>query len=378
MVQKIKRIIFLSKKFYFSLPVQKSVLIWDMEGSSVLAEILEQENITFEFCAIRGERINFFVFILSLFDFSDFSFQMSYSKKFIKFTRPKLVLTCIDNSETFLSLKKYFPEEYIFAVVQNGWRNQWGDLNRIDITGKDLRVDYSFVMNNGLGSCYHKMYGAESVVIGSIRSNAIKKCAVDKSNDVLYISQYRNAIHEQMGSNERFQGVLITEYVQSELSVINAVLNWARQNSMKLSILGCSVEHSKAEKQFYLRYFPQIEIIENSDVCSYEIVDRHAMVVFVDSTLGYEAIGRGVKCVSINPRLERCGKSRPFGWPMINKPEGFCWVSSLDDRDWALVLDRVHLMEEEEWLTWVARSCPDLVRFDPGNSTIRRYLKKYG
>ena len=78
-----------------------------MEGSSVLAEILEQENITFEFCAIRGERINFFVFILSLFDFSDFSFQMSYSKKFIKFTRPKLVLTCIDNSETFLSLKKY-------------------------------------------------------------------------------------------------------------------------------------------------------------------------------------------------------------------------------------------------------------------------------
>lgn len=378
MVQKIKRFILLLKALDFSLPQKKSVLIWDMEGASILAELLAQENINFGFCTVRGERINFFVFILSLFEFFDFSFQKSYSKTFIKFARPKLVITCIDNSGTFLALKKYFSRDCIFAVVQNGWRNQWGDLDLIDVTEKDLRVDYSFVMNNGLGSFYHKMYGAESVVIGSINSNAIKKCSVDKSDGLLYISQYRKAIHEQIGSNDRFQGVLITEYVQCELSVINAVLNWVQLNSMKLSILGCSVEHSKAEKQFYQRHFPQIEIIENSDVCSYEIVDRHAMVVFVDSTLGYEAIGRGVKCVSINPRLERCGKSRPFGWPMINKPEGFCWVSSIDERHWATVLDRVHLMEEEEWLTWVARSCPDLVRFDPGNSTIRRYLKKYG
>ena len=64
--------------------------------------------------------------------------KKQYIKFYLKYANPKIILTAIDNSHTFLELKDYIDPKIKTISIQNGYRTYWGDLLELE---KKVRIE---------------------------------------------------------------------------------------------------------------------------------------------------------------------------------------------------------------------------------------------
>ena len=75
------------------------------------------------------------------------------------------------------------------------------------------------------------------------------------------------------------------------------------------------------------------------------------MLVFIDSTLGYESISRHNKTVALSVRSKFVDdESFDFGWPINFEKKGFFWTNELDEEEILKLLYQNYLMTDEDWL----------------------------
>ena len=72
--------------------------------------------------------------------------------------------------------------------------------------------------------------------------------------------------------------------------------------------------------------------------------------MFIDSTLGYEAISRGKKIISIPCRMKNKKIYHPFGYPTFStKKSGFFYTNSRNEKNILKIINNVYNMSNFEW-----------------------------
>ena len=102
----------------FLLPKKNKIAILDNAGSSLIRNTIKQKNLPI-ITIRKNNKINILIFFYSLFQSYKYSKGQRYIIAYIKYLKPKIIISHIDNNNFFFSLKKIFSK-IKFVFIQNG------------------------------------------------------------------------------------------------------------------------------------------------------------------------------------------------------------------------------------------------------------------
>jgi surface carbohydrate biosynthesis protein len=291
---------------------------------------------------------------------------------------PRVIITHIDNNPLFYELVSEFPNVLSF-LIQNGIRD---DFLRNNNNYRENSVTYTLVHNRNIGQYYSSKLTTKIILVGSIRNNSVPIDINRSKTKLVYISTFVDQGSSEDGQINLPSGnVTYSDFLAIEKSVFTRVLNWSSVNSLDLVVAGAMRNKASAqrERNFFLTLAGsrQIEYSPRTDLEStYKLIDTSAMVVSIDSTIGYEALARGHKVALLSVRANILGHDdRLIGFPNLidNKLPFATQDSNLGDCD--SVLDYVWSCNLETWKKIVQDASPELMVYDPGNLILKKLLE---
>lgn len=365
-------------------PKHATILIYDREGSEDLCEYLGLSTVEIFDC--RGESINIRVLLSTIFKYG-FKINLGkYSERYLAMVVPTVVLTFIDNTKTFYQLKRYNPS-IKFVSIQNGYRDSclFKNLSEDSSDGRLLEADAILCFGAAIGEVYAKHINSKIYPIGSFKNNKVlktKKC--DKSNTVLFLSQFRAPVwHDNVptmpvGSRH----ILWDEFYSVESFLLPLLLKYSQLNGFEFKVCGTSFNNDGAEEAYFTallgssgwEYLPK-----DGNLSNYQRVDEVGCVAFIDSTLGYEALGRGVRAAAFPLRgtvLQT--DDRRFGWPANLPGTGPFWANSLDENEVERLIKFVTTISDEEWGKTCLPIIPQLMEYNQGNTHFINLVESFG
>jgi surface carbohydrate biosynthesis protein len=298
-----------------------------------------------------------------------------------------VALTFIDNNNLFYRFKSH-QKDLTTVFVQNGARGEVADIFGIlkmqpHFCNK-YQVDYMLTFGNAIGREYSKYIDGKIHPIGSFKNNLHQSKTQKQFKSVLFLSQYRpppstENIPKWIDNN---QPIFWKQFYSAEEFLLPLLQQYCLQNKLELKVCGCSADQTKEERNYFRSCLGNktIEFLERSNLFSnYENVAAAEFVVFVDTTLGYEALARGKKTAAFTLR----GKSLRsdacnFGWPADLPDNGPFWTNHADEREFKRVMDYITTVNDEEWKQTHQRYIPELIEYDPGNTRFLKLMREMG
>jgi surface carbohydrate biosynthesis protein len=362
----------------WKLPKNCEVLVYDACGSEVLAPYLTSYSVGI--MSVRGESVNIPCLLRATLKMGFWTGKPldAYADAFIQAVSPKVVITFIDNDPHFYTISKRFLDVKTI-LLQNGMRDDWlGGFSE----NNEYCVDYMLVFGDSIAAYYCAHIFGEVVPAGSLRNNQVKKSSDIADGAILFISQYC----DKPKSNAPFfvyrdgASISFDQFYSAEVHALRFLRKWCIKNQMHLQICGVFSEKTGPERDFYANILNGCawEYISRSDqYSSYKLVDSAEIVVFIDSTLGYESIGRGKKTAGFSFRglaLNRI--DRKFGWPGDLPDNGPFWTNNQDEEQLQRVMDYLNTVSDLEWEKTRQRYASKLMEFDAGNTRFIALLKQ--
>lgn len=384
----IKRLIklfysFLSSKKSFKIPNKKDILIYDNANSYVIKNYIN--NISYHILYIRWEYINVSCLFLSIFNssFWQFNFAKAYEDTIIRFVKPKIAITLMDNNKNFYRLSDDY-ENLITISIQNGWRNQ-NDIFFSPTNKNKLKVDYLFVFGSGIAKKYRNVIKGKIIVAGSIKNNHINEIE-DKfkydPNNILFISSYRFNSGNVILYDDSGLPINWHDLYKYELQLIHWLSEWCLTNKKKLIICPRYQNNNLGEYSWYKKILQKNKVDwdfypKNNPYSSYQAIEKSDIIVSTPSTLGYEALSRGKKTAFLITRGELIGnKGLRFGWPLNLSDTGHFWSNKPNKNEFSRVMNYLNTISEEDWKLLWSRYKDDLIYFEKGNSKFRQIIDK--
>ncbi len=366
-------------KIIFSKPKKAKTVVWGVPLYS--KKILNQKKFNLkkiEFIEIWGKSYNFHI-LLRCFLRLKFSL-LDYSNEYISYVKPKIILTFLDNYKTFYKIKKSPEQRKI--IIQNSWRCDEFNFFKKDKEYNSHVVDYIFVQNINIKKKYHEISSAKVMATGSFLSNTIRIKNARKKIDVLYISTFRDLQKKDHIINKK---ITLKDYVDSEMKLIKNIYDVCKLNNKILHILPSQkMESQKTEDTFYHKILgdkKNWKIIKRNNYdykFPYKIVDIAKIVIGIDSTLLYEAFGRGVKTIfcDIRPKNKFLEKTRHFAWPKKYPKQGFFWLNKNDPKIINKVFLNVWKIKNEKWKSILKKYKQNLMIYDKNNAQFTKIINK--
>jgi surface carbohydrate biosynthesis protein len=370
-----------SVNIIYKKPKKTNILVFDRVGSTDLIPYFR--GLQYEILDVRGETINGYVLLISLIKyFHKITFER-YVDEFIKKSNPSCVITFIDNTEYFYKLKQYNPDIF-FISIQNGWRDNvlFEIFSKSKLYKNNLQSDYLFCFGEAVGVIYGSFIKTKVVPIGSFKSNnkPIKKSNKSKITSVLFISQYRVPVQSSTGPcmpiGER--NVPWDQFYNSEFQLLPLLSDFCLDNNLILKICGGS--ESENEKEFFQRVLKKrnYEYKERLNTySSYTEIDNAEIIVFIDSTLGYEALGRGLKTAAFSIRGNDLDTDdRDFGFHANLPKKGPFWTNELNYSEVDRIFKFLLPLSNEEWINTSSSISNKLMSYNNNNTIFANILNQ--
>ena len=370
MFKKIVRLLKAVKKnkFIFSLPKKGKVFVFDWHSKNYTDKLFNKEDLVY--FATRNEEFNIIIYLKCILK-GKFS-RIFYIVEYIKFVKPKIVITFIDNNMMFYKLRNFLniPTAF-FQVGHRTYHDIFGvakDL-KLDLNS-NLKVDYMFVYNNIVGKKYKSFINGEYFPIGSALSNSVPINSKKKNRDLIYISNFR--LLQLKKSEFVCKGLTWREWAQSEIVLINTLKVFCLANNLQFTILG---KYKSNKSKYEYDYFSSLinsdkwKYIENSNERkNYNILDESQLVTGTVSTLLHESIGRKNKTVffGIRPDVYPIN-TKSFGYFLKRPKVGPFWVNKVDEYAFQIVLNNIYKLKEGEWKKLLEGYDQDVTKYDNNN-----------
>jgi len=381
------KIIFSQKQWFW--PRQSEVLILDGFRPYVFKEYLKPWNP--EVLYMRGEQFNIPVLLSSFFrpDSSFFKPESrinAYMYSYIEKVCPRLVVTFNDNYVNFYAISKKYPDiKTLF--IQNGTRGYYFSVfetyNELDSkTTRDFFVDYMLVLGSHIAKKYSECIAGETVIIGSIKNNMVRKEKSPQKGVIALVSQWRKSKGFYM------EGVFLPfeeHWTKPDSLVVQCLQEYAKNNNKRLMIIPAglrdpSIDLLEEEKDYYRELMGEEPEFFNPSgpYAAYQSIDSAEIVVALDSTLGVEAIARGAKAAIFPIRGTLTGdRALNFGWPGDFPDEGIFWTNNPNPESFVRILDYLFEVDYEQWRKDVkASNFSSILVYDPGNSIFKKTLEQ--
>lgn len=364
-------------------PRKAEVVIYDRADSEVLLMYLDPKSV--EILDLRGESLNLYVLFKCLLHWK--LSPIDYIFQYLTCVKPNVALTFTDNSPWFYQLKSY-QKDLTTVFIQNGLRGEIGDvfgfLKMQTFFRNKYQVDYMLTFGNAIGRKYSKYVDGKTLPIGSFKNNLCQSKTKKQSKSVLFISQYRpppNSESRPMLKHGN-QTIFWRQFYSAEEFLLPLLQQYCLQNKLELKICGCSSGQTKEEFNYFRSLLGNETfkfLKKTNSYSSYENVATSGFVVFVNSTLGYEALARGKKTAAFPLRGKLLGSaSDNFGWPADLPDKGPFWTNQADERELERVMDYITNVGDEEWEQERQRYVPELMYFDPGNTRFLKLMLELG
>lgn len=364
-------------KLNFSIPIKKKVLLYDNVSLNMLNGIIKEKK--YNILKIRGETFNFFVILSLIFNKITIT-RNNYIKQYIKTVCPILVITSNEHDIFFYKLKNYFPNVK-FIMVQNGNRSKNFDLldNFKKNNKQKLLVDYYFLYNKHLASVYKKYLKFKPIISGSFLNNFSPiNTNLRKKKNILFLSQYSD---KEVFNNKVYYSCDKKSEFWVERQILPVLEFFCNKYKFNLHILfRGSNDNFIKEKKFYKSIIKNFIPIKNkrfkNKLYSYQILDKFNKVVFVDTTLGYEAMSRNIKTVSICCRKVKNKYLSNFTWPLKTRSkEGKFYLDKLNKKKMFKVLKSNFLEKNDKWYEKNKKIITSLISYDQGNKKLKKTIK---
>ncbi len=352
----------LSSKKVFDEPKKKKYLIFDKNHASLLVKILKLKN--FSILHARFEIINLYILIKN---FLNFKFSLlDYYETYINFVKPKIVITVVDNALNFYELKKRF-KNIIFISIQNGLRTRGKNDIFYNIKKKNYICDYIFVFNKLIAKEYTKIVKSKYIVNGSIKNNLIKIKKTKFKKSFLYISRFR--------IDKPF------EHFSFEKKLLQNMEKFFVRNNLKLHIL---LTRQKKYRELEIKFYNEIlknnfKIIQPININqTYNAINYYENILFINSTLGYEAIAR-FKKIGIFSFIKYPEEIDYFGWPQkknyLSKLKFFN-TCNINEKEVSRILNNLLKCSDKLWKKKFYPKIFDQMYYDDKNGLLKEKIKK--
>lgn len=348
---KVLKILF-KAKYTFNKISQNKLLIYD----SLTKEIINNK-LSYTLLETRKETINLRILIKNIFNLK-FTFKC-YLESYIREAKPKLVITLNDNDPMFYELKTKFSE-IKFAAIQNGWRH----LNNESLKNKNLFIDYLFVFGKNSIKYYKKFVKCKKfIVLGSYRNNNHKIQRRKIKKGILFISDF----------SDNFLSKFDQDY-KVDPTIIKILNIFCKKHKIRFYIAGAAKKKHYLEKKYFFSKLPKKHncvMLRKKNKRNYNLVDQFSTIMFIDSTLGYEAISRGKKIISISCRMKNKKNYHPFGYPTFSsKKSGFFYTNSCNEKNILKIINNVYNMSNFEWRKKYHKNLKILMAYNNDNSKL--------
>ena len=366
--------IFIQPSWSWKKPKQSKILILNQMSEAQRSVFKEFETSYFY---LDGTEINIFCLIKSIFTMSFWRDPIiTYLKSCVSYANPVLVVTFTDNFSAFYRLSSAIGSVKTM-VIQNGIRGAFLDVFDEIKTLSDLHVDHMCVFGKDIGDLYARYTNCDVHVVGSTRNNHYSISNNAKTIDVLYISQFVGEPNstKTMGTMDG-NVITVSDFSQADHHVLQLTKSWCTSNGKKLTVLPRSDGSSTSESDYFSSQLSGSNwayALKSGEKSSYEIVDQSNIVVTVDSTLGYEALSRGVKSAIISCRSCR-GLTNPFGWPSELPENGSFWSNSQCETTFDKIMDHLASIETLNWTERI--DSEQIISFDYNNERLRKVISQ--
>ena len=308
-----------------------------------------------------------------------------YVKHYIRAVDPSVVITLTDNAISFYRLKSEFPH-ITFIAHQSSVRGENRDLFDDLKSHTQLRCDYIFVFNPNIGERYRRHIDAEIISAGSLISNFLPESPPRENRDLVLISEFRktNPGHSRINlTHKSGRPVTYEDLYRHERMVVPFLADYCLLRGLNFKICGTKAHSYSEEEAFYRKilgdrkyqYIPRTSWYSN-----YQVVFDAWYVVFTNSTLGHECLGRGKRVACLSARGAEFVESADykFGWPLALPDSGPFWTNHSDTDEFTRVLDYVTTVGDAEWTETWRKYGPDQMDYDPGNTRLKALLERLG
>jgi surface carbohydrate biosynthesis protein len=358
-------------KIIFKKPQKRKILIFDRQGLQVFRFFFHDSQ--FEVLDRRKESINIYILLVTLLNDGYKDFRTNYLKNYIKIVNPKIVLTFIDNNFRFFLLKKDYPKAK-FICVQNGSRDEnfFKELKKYYDLNKNLEIDYFFVFNKIMKKKLLPYIKSKYYYTGSIKNNFYFKKKNIKHRYKKYIT---------------FITQTTSFFRQIEVIVFKELQKFCSQKKINLVFLEKKNSDIFNEDFFRNKFGPEGWIYEKYKNMqnTYEIINQSFMVIFIDSTLGYEALSKGIRVAcfpykSLNKRFRKNNMQNnllpnKFGYPENFANKGPFW-SNYANKDMIIpILNKVYNYKHNQWKNIFNKYSSRIMKYDSNNKIFKKVLR---
>jgi surface carbohydrate biosynthesis protein len=348
-------------KFRFDFPLPEKILLFDESHSLILKEIIKKN---FSILKVRDKKEIYFWIFLKQIIFFDFKF-LTYCKNYIKFISPKVLITFIDTDRRFFELNNTFTNIQ-FLSIQNGCRVEKNTMfyNKLYTQPKKLKCDHVFVFNKFYIKEYKKIIDSKYHVLGNFKNNIVKIDKTKINGDFLFLSQFSN-------SNKMNRKI--------EIKLVNFLKLYLNKSGKKLHIIlrnRDSLKDKNDEINFYNKIFQSKCIFPKTTDWKkpYEILDKFENIIFMYSTLGFEAIARKKKVAIFSPIKDFNGKPN-FAWPAtFQKKYNFFSAKNLTYNEIKRVLDNVKNCSQINWEKKYYSVVKDQLYLNKNNTKLKKVI----
>tara|TARA_B100001093_G_scaffold518568_1_gene603899 strand:+ start:944 stop:2107 length:1164 start_codon:yes stop_codon:yes gene_type:complete len=362
--------------YSFTYPPKKKVLLFDDNLEIFLRKYIPVSNYTILFS--RHKKYNFLILIKLLIQFKLSS--LNYFNEFINHVKPKIIITFTDNSQIFYKIKPSHGSKKIF--IQAGYRTA----TREDVfyhtnflkKQKSLNfVDYMFVFNKRIGQEYKKFINGDIKEIGSFRSNFFKISKAKKKYDILFISVWRDELPNHMQTDTVSRNTINT----AQTKLLIHLKNYCLKNNRHITIYGkyYNKHESLKEREFFSKILQGTKwnFLTNDRMKTYKFCDEAKLIVSTNSTLGYEALGRGSKVAIFNiMNFDKSTKSKNFCWPYKIEKKGPFWTSTLSQNSCNELIDKLSNFKKNNWNKNNLKNMKKVLSYNENNIKFSSLIKK--
>jgi surface carbohydrate biosynthesis protein len=371
--------IFVAAPKEWQLPKKSEVLIYDASGAEVMAPYLKKYSVVI--MTVRGEAINVPCFLLAVVSLKFWKGKplAAYTENFIQAVSPKVVITFIDNRESFYGISKRFSDvKTIF--IQNGLTvgDFFDHLDKSD----NYHVDHMLVFGVAFGRKYKSYITGSVLALGSLKNNKVKKTNTIPDGSILFISQYRNIPknNEPLYIDSDGEPVYHEQFYSAEVIALRFLAKWTVKKKKSLKIAGMSRDKTGQEIDFFETILSGLpwEYLPRTDLySSYKSIDAAEIVVNIDSAMGDESISRGKKTASFScRRTNRQDNVYKFGWILDLPNNGPFWTNDQNEIQFQRIMDYLNTVSAEDWEQTRHHYVSELIEFDPGNTRFIALLKQ--
>jgi surface carbohydrate biosynthesis protein len=365
--------------YKFTFPPKKNTIVLDLDSSNNFLKLFKKNKSVF--LNTRYKELYLLILIYSVFKYffnSKKTLLQHYIINCIKYVDPKNILTFTDNNLFFLNLKKIFNQKKLI-IFQYAWltRLTFDDmyLKKENII-KKYNVDYTCIWGENSKNFYNQFIDTKYLITGSIKNNFFQyKNQLDK-NSIIFISQFRMHFDYDK-KNKTYKKDIFKD------NVLKNILNYCLKKNYKLKILGCAIENSLYEENYFNFLLGKKNFIflkRNNPLCSYEYSLRYKYFITFCSSLGYELMSVGKRVAFLPWKSEFFIKNNKvqFNQSFYSSryKVGPMWSNLSFKKEIYRILNYIINTKNNRWKKIQKKLINPIIVYDKNNNQVKKLFKK--